>query len=273
MNIDDSASIARVAYQLGNALKTTRVPTSKLPGTWYRAIPPRFWSTALQTSHSMTIPSRFNFGQNASLAHSAGGSVAPFPLLYLAENPLLALFEVQALFGSLHQPIPNPAHPWTTLNVQVSLSNVLDLTDFQNQAAIEMNAQEITGDWRGYGLRSAASSVNSPTGIAPTQVLGLLIKNALTQAIPGKFSPPSARLGTPSPKFEGFLTISAKVPTMRNLIIFPDNLQGNSHVIFENEEGRTYRIDSTGENDRSSRYHRDEEPDWPHEEEEGVGGI
>ena len=47
-----------------------------LTGTWYRAIQPRFWTTALATR---VIPSRFNAGATAS---------PQFEILYLSENHL-----------------------------------------------------------------------------------------------------------------------------------------------------------------------------------------
>lgn len=73
--------------------------TTPQTGTWFRAIQPQHQPTALQTSHSSRIPSRFNEGNNA------------FEILYLAEDHLVALFEVQALLGSPFAPgtyVPNP---------------------------------------------------------------------------------------------------------------------------------------------------------------------
>ena len=60
--------------------------TYPLSGTWYRAIQLKFLPTALSTSHTQTIPSRFNAG---SL------NTNPFETLYLAENHQVALFEVR----------------------------------------------------------------------------------------------------------------------------------------------------------------------------------
>jgi hypothetical protein len=53
--------------------------------TWFRAIQPQHWATALATSHTTRIPSRYSPATNA---HPA------FPVLYLAEDHLVALFEV-----------------------------------------------------------------------------------------------------------------------------------------------------------------------------------
>jgi RES domain-containing protein len=49
--------------------------------TWYRAIAAKHLKTALQTSHTAYIPTRFNPG-------NAGKT--PFEILYLAENQIVA---------------------------------------------------------------------------------------------------------------------------------------------------------------------------------------
>ena len=59
------------------------------------ALQPQFWTTALTTYQTRVIPSRFNTGATAT---------PQFELLYLSENHLAALFEVQALLGSPTQP-------------------------------------------------------------------------------------------------------------------------------------------------------------------------
>ncbi len=175
-------------------------------GVWFRAIQPQYWATALSTAHTTRIPSRYSPATNT---HAA------FPILYLAENHLVALFEVGALLGS-PQPaggyVPNPRQPWTVLNVQVTLHTVADLSDPGEQHQLLTTAQELTGDWRGYGLRGAQTPVTGPTGLAPTQLLG-----AALHARPG---------------LEGFRTLSAKVTTHRNLVLFPDKLHSGSQVVF-----------------------------------------
>src|SRR5438045_3448679 len=75
---------------------------------WYRAIQSHFLTgtpgalpTPLSTSHTTTIPGRFNIGTPVQPS---------FPVLYLAENHMVALFEVQALFsGSAGRRDPAPA--------------------------------------------------------------------------------------------------------------------------------------------------------------------
>lgn len=194
-----------------NAKACITLATGIEKGVWYRAIQPQFISTALATTHTKTIPSRFNSGRLLSPPDQ-------FRLLYLAENPILSLFEVQALLGSPTTPggiIPNPRRAWTILNVTVNLHAVADLTDIASHhpvSGVNTSAQELTGDWRGYQLRSAFTSVAAPIGSAPTQDLGYEFY----------------RVGN----FEGILAVSAKLPDQKNLIVFPDRLQPNSDVTF-----------------------------------------
>jgi RES domain-containing protein len=132
-----------------------------LTGTWYRAIQPQHQSTALQSSHSKSFPSRFNEGRHL------------FEILYLAEDQMVALFEVQALLGSPYGTwVPNPYQAWVILNVDVTLHHIADLTRLSQQRLLDTTVQELTGDWRGYQLRTPTTSAIQPTGLpAPTQEL------------------------------------------------------------------------------------------------------
>lgn len=183
--------------------------------TWYRSIEPQHWPTALATGYSRRTQSRFS---------PATENVRGFRILYLAEDHEVALFEVGALLGSpvgLH--VPNPHQAWVVLNVAVQLQAVADLTDAAAQRQLATTAQELTGDWRGYRSRTSLMSVSQPTGQAPTQALG-----AALHAVPG---------------LEGFRTISAKIPTKMNLVIFPSKLRSGSSVSFhEPGTGKRFRI-------------------------------
>ena len=130
---------------------------------WYRAIPPERAATALSTAHTVLVPSRFR---------PADGGRAAFPLLYLSESHLVALMEVEALFGGGWRDggfVPNPDRSWIIINVRVTLQRVADLTDPSEQAKLGTTVQELTGDWKGYHQRSAHTPVRQPTGPAPTQ--------------------------------------------------------------------------------------------------------
>lgn len=190
---------------------------------WYRAVRPHFVTKqhALATAHTKTIPGRYNGG---TLARPA------FPVLYLAENHIVALFEVQALVGSPVVVSGVHTHPgaktWTVLRVNVSLQRVGDLTELNQQSIFETNAQELTGDWRAYGYRNPrTTSVGWPSGFpAPTQKLGAALRNV--------------------PDLEGFETVSATIPHMRTLVVFPDKLHPQSRVTLTDEEsGEEWKLD------------------------------
>lgn len=179
--------------------------TAPLTGVWYRALALQHLTTALQTSQTRFIPSRFNDGSGV------------FEILYLCENQFVALMEVGAMFGSLTNIIPNPAVPWAPLNVSVTLNAVADLT--ANIALLQTNAQELTGDWRGYSDRKVGGPMTGvEVGSAPTQQLGYSL-----YSVAG---------------IEAFLTFSAKIPTYRCLVVFPNKLRSTSSVQFFDPSGK-----------------------------------
>ena len=186
-----------------NAPRLARIPHS---GTWYRAVAPRFISTAISTAHTSTIASRFS---PASAANPG------FEILYLAENHLVAMFEAQALFGSPLTPggvVPHPTASLVTLAIQTQLTAIVDISDPAQAAVVGTNAQELTGDWRGYQQRGPATSVSGPTGKAPTQEFG-------------------EQLFALCPDVQGFLTLSAPLPYYRILAIFPQRLRPGTDFV------------------------------------------
>jgi RES domain len=104
---------------------------SPLTGTWYRAIQPQHWPThnpqALY-SYTPSIPSRFSAGMGL------------FPILYFGATHLVALFEVQALLGSLTNAVPQPRQTWVILNATIQLQAAVDLTQPSEQRHIDTNA-------------------------------------------------------------------------------------------------------------------------------------
>lgn len=170
-----------------------------LSGVWFRGINLKYVVTALQFSHTSAITTRFHHAQQLSQT---------YPLLYLAENPSVALLEVNAVLSppGSNLAIPNPQSAWAVLNVNVTLKTALDLTDANVERLLQTNFQELTGDWHGYDLRrQAGATIQRSAQAAPTQELGLALYR-----IPGLL---------------GFLTVSAKAPTRKNLVIFPDKIQ------------------------------------------------
>jgi hypothetical protein len=187
--------------------------------TWYRVVGTRYLTSAIATAHTVAVPSRF---------YDPITAYPQFASLYVSDSSLVAMFEAQALFGSPTTPggsIPAPAGAWTVLTVRLQLDAVVDLSNVASQAVLDASAQELTGDWRGYRQRSAATNVGIPTGTAPTQALGEAIHRD-------------------SRRLEGLLTVSAKVPYNRNLVVFPGHLGPRSFVEYEWDPGNhAFRID------------------------------
>lgn len=102
-------------------------------------------------------------------------------------------------------------------SVDIRLSAVADLTSVDQQKRLMTNAQELTGDWAGHSLRALHSPVPEPRNCpAPTQELGLALHA--------------------DPRIEGFVTVSARMPTHRNLIVFPGKLRATSSISFRHPE-------------------------------------
>ena len=110
------------------------------------------------------------------------------------------------------------SHPAAISLIQgIILHDVIDLTDVTSaHIPLGTSAQELTGDWRGYGQRTPQTSVSEPTGIAPTQDLGKALFDTGT---------------------EGFRAISAKIPFSKTLTVFTDSLQSGSSLTFIDQFG------------------------------------
>jgi hypothetical protein len=163
---------------------------------------------ALHTKHTKRILSRFSDGPQAK---------HPFELLYLAENQMVALFEVEALLGSpaiAGGVVPQPSRPWVVVNASVRLQRIVDLSDVPVQTLLRMTAQELTGDWKGYHTRSPFTTVKQPVGPAPTQSLG-------------------SALSAVTPHIEGFISLSARLPYHQILGVFPEHLIPGISIRFE----------------------------------------
>ena len=126
-------------------------------GTWFRAVRTIHLRSPLQTVHTQTVPSRF---------HAA--RVRPgFQILYLAEDPIVSLYEVGAMLGSPTKAnAPNVNLAVAILPIQVSLRSVADLTAPSGLRAIDASIQELTGDWEGYAKRNPGDEVAAGEGQA-----------------------------------------------------------------------------------------------------------
>ncbi len=164
----------------------------------------RHWESALKTDHTPRFSTRFNPGPAAK---------TPFEILYLGENQLVALYEVGALLGPSNQPISHPALSKTAqIDVAVRLQAVADLSDPAQRKLLGVSLQELTGVWDIY-----------PPGDAPTQQLGAAL--FATEGI------------------EGFISLSAKMPRCRNLVVFPQKLLLGSELVFKDPiKKKSHRI-------------------------------
>jgi RES domain-containing protein len=171
-----------------------RLARRPISGTWYRAITTKYWFDALSTTHTAEFAGRFSPGKAA---------IRPFEILYLAETPVVALYEIGAVFGPPEQHIAH--HRKTkavTLDIEVRLQKVADLSDPIQQALLGVSSQELTGNWGMY-----------PPGEAPTQRLGAALYE--------------------TKNIEGFLSISARMSSHQTLIVFPQKLLKGSELRFE----------------------------------------
>jgi hypothetical protein len=184
------------------------LPAAPHTGTWYRAIDPKYKDKVFNTRYTRVSPSRFYEGASAR---------PQFETLYLGENHNVTLFEGRAMLGSPLYPggaVANPARPWHLQNIDVILQRVVDLTDVAVvQTALNTTAQELTGDWEGYRFRGPHTPVRGPVGTAPTQALG-----AALYAVR---------------RVEGFITLSARDPLHRVLVVFPQRLRRGSLLRYE----------------------------------------
>ena len=199
-------------------------------GTWFQAVALAHLGTPISTAHTKATSSRFSAGPKAS---------APFEILNLAETFQVAQFEIGALYGD---PLVvggtlNDPRSFAAIHVKVVLQHVADLTEVSQQTLVETTAQELTGDWKGYGQRaSPRSPVQRPIGTAPTQNLGEAIFN-----VKGP---------------EGFRTLSAKLAYHRNLVVFPEQMFEGSRLEFRDVASNLLQvIDGRLQKTRANGWH------------------
>ena len=169
---------------------------------WYSAAP-----SAVANPHHRPSPvarNRFNDARGA------------FALRYFAAEPVTALLEAGALYGSYSTgflPHPHAARPWTVFRYRIA--RALAVVDFADPGARSgtTTIQELTGDWLGYHDRRLYHHLLSPS--LPAVRPGSNI-DAPTQQL-------AHRLHA-IPHLAGFLTPAAKAPTIANLVLFDHRL-------------------------------------------------
>ena len=172
---------------------------ASLPGqgygrqVWYRAVRVAHAANSLAWHHTRT--------QNTRFKHAA----ATFPLLYFAPDSTTALLEVRALLGHprIGSLVPLPGS-WLAVKVVIRLDRVADLRTAGERTKIPTTAQELTGDWLDYTVRTARSSEVSSSPPAPTQQIGEVLYR--------------------QSNCQGFLAPSAKNSVLPNLVVFPDRV-------------------------------------------------
>lgn len=171
-----------------------KLELNPLTGIWYRALNLRHWRTRLSTDHTRSFKSRFS---------SATPESPLYRILYLGENHVGAIYEVNAVLGDPEAPVANPRGSWVLMSLDVRLHYVADLCDPAQQRLISTTKQELTGVW-----------VGGDQSTVPTMQLGAALH---------------ARAD-----LEGFLYPSSKTGC-RNLAIFTDKLAPSSRIAFRNE--------------------------------------
>ena len=171
------------------------LPTLSTQGQVCRVINIRYVSTALSSIGSLQKGGRYNLPQ-------------AFEALYLAEDPITALLEVEAISKAGTQLRFFVKPPLVVLSLYYQISTILDLTNPDNQSALGTNLQELTGNWLLMSMRGEA---------APTQTLGEAAYSL--QSI------------------EALKVPSARDPNTYNLVVFPDRLSVNSWLRVYDDSG------------------------------------
>jgi hypothetical protein len=193
------------------------LPRRPLQGNWIRVVHPKYLANPLSTAHTAAHATRFNPGTTPDPS---------FQILYLAEDLTTGLFEVQALLGSPYPgavSVPSPAGGgWVGIDVKVDLQAVVDFTRYAPRYLVQTSVQELTGDWRGYWLRSPARPRGGMHGSdVPTQLLGRRLERVRGA--------------------EGFISFSSRVGTRRILMVFPHKLMSGSRLTYRDPLSGTTR--------------------------------
>jgi RES domain-containing protein len=162
-----------------------KLPTHSFKGTAYRIIPAQYHVSALSGIGSLTRGGRYN-------------PRGKLEALYLAEDPITALQEVEAVRLTSAGLIAAKSSPKTLLSVEYELQVALDLTTVETQTARGTTLEELIAPYL---------TLEAKHGLAPTQALGLAAAEA---------------------GIEVLRVPSAKNRTAANLVIYPRNLKSPS---------------------------------------------
>ena len=173
------------------ALALHNLKLTPLTQTFFRIIHAKYASTALSAVGSYRFGGRYN---------PAGA----FEVLYLADNPVTALEEVEALLRTNDDLKGVKGPPRIVLSVECVLQRVVQLNE-RALRDLDLSLENVTGPWR-ESLRRNQTSV--------THEIGLI----------------SFERGD----VEALLVPSAKNPATSNLVVFPDRLmKGSALRVFD----------------------------------------
>jgi hypothetical protein len=187
-------------------------------GVWYRAVPAQHGATPLAHAHTAVLSGRF---------HNGTAQRPGIQVIYLTDDPQVALYEVRAVLGSPlpgQANVPNPnSGVWTLFPVTVALQSVADLTRDAELQVIDTSVQELTGDWLGYNFRPQHQNAPPPYFThVPTQQLAVTLHQ--------------------TGLFEGLLSYSAVDSRHRNLIVFPTALQKRGSLACTDSSGKPHQL-------------------------------
>lgn len=182
-----------VGNNLANAL--SELPTHPLTTIAYRFIPLRYAGTALSSIGSLKLGGRYN-------------PPSAFEVLYLSENPVTALQEIQMVRVTDAALFSAKSSPRILLSVEMTLQAILYVTASDVQATLGTNLQELTGSWIAPNARGEE---------APTQRLGRAVWD--------------------HGGIEALVVPSAQDPRRSNITVFPDRLLPGSRLRVFDEDG------------------------------------
>jgi RES domain-containing protein len=172
--------------QLTAALGAVKLTSAH--GPWSRAVGYHY---TLNPPPGMTGPPRPLWGGAAKLVGARFTPRGGFDSIYLAQDPITAFIEVNALVWLPGGPAPIRSAPWVMVSVDGVLNDLLDLTSPAILAKLGTTEREMTGTW-----------VRTPH--PPTQRL--------------------ARTAYDTGRIVGIKYRSAKHLSGTNLVVFPDRI-------------------------------------------------
>lgn len=165
-----------------------------LEQTFYRVIHAKYATTALSAVGSYRFGGRYN-------------PAGTFEVLYLADNPVTALEEVEALLRTDGDLSGIKGPPRIVLSVECTLQHVIRLDEAVLQA-LNLTLDDVTAPWR-ESLRRGQTPVTHEVG----------------------------RISFERGDVEALLVPSAKNPVTQNLAVFPDSLVKGSFIRVFDDSG------------------------------------